>query len=387
MKNTTFLNNELISELLSVTKGPCISLYLPTHRGFAEKKQDIGQFKTLVKQAEKSLSRALAEPNIQKHLEPFEDLSIDREFWNQTAEGIAIFSSPDYFKIVNLHEPVEPLAIVAESFHTKPLRHYLQTLERYHVLGLNLKEFKLYEGNRHLLREVELAADIPKTLVEALGEELTEKHSTVASYGGTGNQSVEMHHGHGGKKAEIDKDTERFFRIVAANIEEHYSKPTGWPLILAALPEHHNTFQKVNKNSYLHPKAIAINPTAISTDKLKTLAWEILEPEYAQKQATEVDRFNRARAAQKGSDDHKEVAHAALEGKVDTLLVEANRHVEVKITNLISGNTKAQILKKPAVDDLLDDLGELVIKMGGKVIVLPKEKMPSESGLAAIYRY
>jgi hypothetical protein len=39
------------------------------------------------------------------------------------------------------------------------------------------------------------------------------------------------------------------------------------------------------------------------------------------------------------------------------------------------------------VDDLLDDMGELVIKMGGQVMVLPAEKMPSETGLAAIFRY
>jgi hypothetical protein len=35
----------------------------------------------------------------------------------------------------------------------------------------------------------------------------------------------------------------------------------------------------------------------------------------------------------------------------------------------------------------VDDMGELVIKMGGQVMVLPKDKMPSETGLAAIFRY
>jgi hypothetical protein len=44
-------------------------------------------------------------------------------------------------------------------------------------------------------------------------------------------------------------------------------------------------------------------------------------------------------------------------------------------------------MMNPKVDDLLDDMGELVIKMGGRVMVLPTGKMPSESGLAAIFRY
>jgi hypothetical protein len=39
------------------------------------------------------------------------------------------------------------------------------------------------------------------------------------------------------------------------------------------------------------------------------------------------------------------------------------------------------------VDDLLDDLGALVVKMGGNVLAIPEERMPSRTGLAAIYRY
>jgi hypothetical protein len=61
--------------------------------------------------------------------------------------------------------------------------------------------------------------------------------------------------------------------------------------------------------------------------------------------------------------------------------------IAIRITNPVTGNTQKKDLTNPKVDDLLDDMGELVIKMGGSVIVLPTDKMPSETGLAAIYRY
>ena len=138
---------------------------------------------------------------------------------------------------------VQELAVVADVFNTKPLRQYLQSADRYHVLGLSLHEIRLFEGNRHSLVEVDLPSDFPRTIVEALGDELTEKHTTVASYGGTGAESSDMHHGHGGKKDEVDKDAERFFNIIAGTIHEKYSKPSGLPLILAALPEHHSLFK------------------------------------------------------------------------------------------------------------------------------------------------
>jgi hypothetical protein len=263
----------------------------------------------------------------------------------------------------------------------------LQSVDRYHVLGLSHHDIRLFEGNRHSLVEIKLPANIPKTITEALGDELTEKHSTVASYGGTGGESSSMHHGHGGKKEEEGKDTERFFRLIANVIYENYSKPTGWPLILAALPEHHNLFQKLNNNPMLLPKGIPMNPTSVSMDKLITMAWKTMEPEYLQKLDNLADRFEQAKANGKGSDDYKEVAVAAVEGRVDTLLSEADRMIAVRITNLVTGNTQKKDLDNPKVDDLLDDMGELVTKMGGRVLILPSERMPSQTGLAAIFRY
>ena len=117
------------------------------------------------------------------------------------------------------------------------------------------------------------------------------------------------------------------------------------------------------------------------------MAWEIMEHEYNLKLDSLVARFEQARVNGKGSDDYKEVAVAAVEGRVDTLIVEADRIIPVRITNLVTGNTQKKDLINPKVDDLLDDMGELVMKMGGQVMVLPTGKMPSETGLAAIFRY
>jgi hypothetical protein len=381
------LTKELIQELLAADQAPCLSLYMPTHRKHPENLQDIILFKNLVRQMKESLLQKYSAGEVQKHLEPFETLADDKDTWNHTFDGLAVFSATGLFKVVGVHKSFEELAIVADSFHTKPLRQYLQSLDHFYVLGLTLHDIRLFEGNRHSLTEVELTADTPKTITEALGDELTDKHTTVASYGGSGGESSPMHHGHGGRKEETEKDTERFFRVVANTIYEQYTKPSGWPLILAALTEHHSLFQKVNKNPLLLANGIAINPSSVSPDKLASMAWEIMEPEYNLKLDSVVARFEQARANGKGSDDYKEVAVAAVEGRVDTLIVETDRIIPVRITNLVTGNTQKKDLINPKVDDLLDDMGELVMKMGGQVMILPTGKMPSETGLAAIFRY
>lgn len=381
------LTRELIEELLSVKHTPCLSLYMTTHRSHPENLQDPIRFQNLVKQLEKSLLEQHSAMDIEKFLEPFERLGNDKEFWSHTLDGLAVLGSAEFFKVIKLPITVQEFAVVADSFHTKALRKYLQSEDRYHVLSLGLNNIRLFEGSRHSLVEVELHPDIPKTITEALGSELTEKHSTVASYGGVGGESSDMHHGHGGKKAEVDKDAERFFRVIASAIYDHYSKPSGLPLILAALPEHHSLFQKVNKNPSLLPTSITVNTESISTDKLIELAWEVMEPDYLRKLESLAQKFQQAKANDLGSDNIKEVVEAAKAGRVDTLLVEADRVIAERLRNKVTGTFKQADSTQPILDDLLDDIGELVTRMDGKVMIMPAEKMPAKTGLAAIFRY
>ncbi len=381
------LTKELIQELLTTEEEPCLSLYMSTDRTHPENLRNPIKFKNLVNQMEESLLQKYSANEVEAYLEPFEDLAKDNNVWNDTKDGLAVFSTKEMFKVVVLDKSVEELAMVADSFHTKPLRQYLQSVDHFHLLGLTLHDIQLFKGDRYSLCEIELTDDIPITITDALGDELTDKHTTVGSYGGIGGDNSTMHHGHGGKKVETEKDAERFFRVVANTIYEHFSKPTGWPLILAALPEHHNLFHKVNKNPLLLANGIEINPSSVSPEQLAKMAWEIMKPEYDLKLDSLVARFEQARANGKGSDDYKTVAVAAVEGRVETLIVESDRIIPVRITNLVTGNTQKKDLINPKVDDLLDDMGELVIKMGGQVMVLPTEKIPSETGLAAIFRY
>lgn len=381
------LTEKRIQDLLEIEKAPCLSLYMPTYRNHPDNRQDPIRFKNLLKEMEQSLLQKYSAEETKTHLAPLEKFTEDNYFWNNSLDGLAIFSAPNFFDVVKLPTSVETLAIVADSFHTKPLREYVQSTDRYHLLGLSLDEFKLYEGNRHSIEEIELSNDIPRTLEDALGEELTDEHHTVASYGGSVGEGNAMHHGHGGKKDQVELDAERFFRVVSKEVEEKFSNPIGIPLILAALPEHHHLFQKVNKNSALVAEGVQVNPSSVSKEKLATMAWKIMEPAYQEKLSDFASRYREAQAAEKGTADYKELAVAAVEGRIATLLVEADRIIAARITNLVTGNTQKKDMDNPRVDDLLDDMSELVMKMGGNVVVLPANNMPTDTGLAGIFRY
>jgi len=373
--------------LLTVNNGqPCLSLYQPTHRHHPGNQEDPIRFRNLIKQLDQSLQQQYSTQEIAALLEPFEALARDHEFWNNTVDGLAVFGAPGFFQAFGMQRTTRELAVVAESFHTKPMVSFLQSADRFQVLALNLQEIKMFEGNRDALHEIALAPGVPRTLKDALGEELTEPHQTVASYGGTGNGNMAMHHGHGDKKDEMDIDAERFFRMVGHIIFEKYSQPSGLPLILAALPEHQGHFRKYSQNPFLLEEGIKIHPDALPMDDFRERAWNIFKPQYQTRLTALTDEFAIAKSKGLGHEDIEKVAEAAALGQIATLLIEADRQIPGRIDDS-SGKTELTDLGHPEIDDLLDDLGELVLKTGGRVVVIPANQMPTATGVAATLRF
>ncbi len=379
------LANDYLTKLLAVQEPPCLSLYQPTHRHHPENQQDPIRFRNLLKSLEDSLQRRFPEGEVQPLLAPFRALAGDRNFWNHTLDGLAVLGAPGMFQVYQLQRPVAELAVVANSFHIKPLIRILQSADRYQVLGLNRQEIRLFEGNRDALDEVELAQDFPRTITEALGKDLTEPHITVSSHG-TGAGGTPMRHGHGSKKDEVDIDTERFFRAVDRAILERYSKPSGLPLLLAALPEYHTLFRQISHNPLLMHEGIDTYPDALPLDALRERAWSAVEPRYHARLAKLVDEFLEAKAKGIGADTVAKISEAAVARRVATLLIEADRQVPGRI-NTETGGVELDSLLEPDVDDLLDDVAEIVLKAGGHVVIVPAERMPTQTGIAAIYRF
>ena len=385
------ITHDAITDILASTDTPCVSLYQPTHRRHPENQQDPIRYKNLVQQIETELLQNHEKRVIDPLIEKFQELSSDSQFWNHRTDGLAILASPTDFHVFELQQTTPKLLVVADSFHTKPLLRALRSTDRFQVLCLSRGEVALYEGNRHSLDPVELE-HVPKTIEEALGEELTEPHQTVASYGdGSGGPhskhgSPAMFHGHGDSKDEMPIDRERFFRAIDRAVLEHHSRPSGLPLILAALPEHHAHFRTLSHNPYLAENGVTIDPISLSTDQLRKHAWQAIAPLHDERLAELFDSYHVSKAHQQGSDELDEIVPAALEGRVGVLFVQADH----ELPGRIDSHTGKAILAANGelkVDDVLDDLAETVLRMSGEVIVLGPDEMPTDSGVAATYRY
>lgn len=371
--------------VLEKREPPCLSLYQPTHRQHPDNTQDPIRFRNLVKAMEESLRQRYPNREIRSLLAPFHALADDREFWNHTLDGLAILAAPDSFSVYRLQRPVAELVVVADSFHTKPLLRIVQSADRYQILGLDRHAYTMYEGNRDHVDELPPESDEPREIGAILNIEPGGLERTIRTYGPSGSAGL-TRHGTDVRQDAIDADTERFFRAVDRLVQERYSKPSGLPLLLAALPEHHSLFRQVSQNPSLMPESLATHPGALSADALREQAWALMLPHYLERLDALLEKFGAARAKGQSSADVSDIARAAAGGRVATLLIEADRVIPGTF-DAASGAIAEGRLSDPAVDDLLDDIGECVLKASGEVIIVPAERMPERSGLAAIFRY
>lgn len=374
------------AHLVAIQSLPCISLYQSTHRQHPANVEDPIRFRNSLKELKSQLSGAYDSERVRAILKPFEQLAGDAGFWNRRGDGLAIFASLDGFELFEFSRPVQDRLIVADSFHTKPLVRILQSADRFQVLSLSRHEATLYEGNRDGLESL----DTP-TLVSSIEDVWVDRRSSstqeVGSYGkqaGVGGTAV--HHGHEPKSNAGDTDVLRFFRAVDQSVLELHSRPSKLPLVLVALPDSQADFRRISSNPCLLKASITQDPKSLDHEELRLAAWNAIQPSYLERLAEFVERFGTARSREQGSGDLSDIAKAVVANQVETLLVDADRVVP----GTLDRNTGAIEFNGEAgshVDDLLDDLAEMVMAKGGEVVVVPSDRMPTTTGLAAIFRF
>jgi hypothetical protein len=236
-----------------------------------------------------------------------------------------------------------------------------------------------------MLDRIDVAPAAGEAIAEAQDKDREESNLSVWTHGSDSAQAG-VYQSQGSEERAVDSAAERFFRTVDRAILKHHSRASGLPLLLASLPQHQSLFRRISHNPLLMRTGIEIDPHALNVEALRERAWRVVEPDYLERLAGLVEMFGSAQAKRLGSADLTRVADAAVAGRVATLLVEAERHIPGRIDST-SGEVSFEDLAKPEVDDLLDDIAEIVLRNRGQVVIVPAERMPTDTGLAAIYRF
>lgn len=362
------------------SEGPFVSLYQTT-QVYPLDKGNIITFKNLVKEASVELETLYGRRAVEQFIEPLQDIINDLDFWVYATQGIALYLNKDECLVFRLNQPVENQVIVSQSLYIRPVVAAFQNQIDAYILALSKDNFKIYHCDFYSIDKVELDKSIETTLTAVLGDQKTD---AFVGFGSTGTRnSTGLFYGQGGKKEEVDIDTEKFFRYVDKTVFDELSKKKPVPVILTTTNKNQTIFRKISNNPHLMPEGITLSPESLSEEELCENAREILQPEKQKRLKKLVERAGKALADKRASDRIDEVADAAISNQIDTLLIDYDKRYIAAIDW-----QSMKITRKDANHgtDLFEEIAQVVLKNRGKVYIVDSSMMPTTTGICAIYR-
>ena len=366
------ITNAFPPKILENESDISISLYMPTHRTSPDNNQDLVRFKNMLSTLDKQLNDSEHRQTIMRQLNT---IAKDLNFWIHNLDGLVFLINESEMEIYRLPRSVQEYLFIGESFYLKPLIMNYQSDHQYFALGLARDHFKLFKGNRYGFVEVALPEDDEVTLKEVLGDQVDGRTLNFGGYGGKDTQ----YHGHNARSEEIKVDTERYFRFVDKYIHDNYTNKYKIPLILVSLPEHQGLFRSLSQNKRLLDQGINQDYQSITEQDFKPLVWKVLEPIYLNKTEQLVQRFHEG----KSTSNLKEILVALGEQRVKTLVLELDKqllgHVDFTKQRYVNDEIEGE--------DMLNTIASYCLKNNIEVVILPKDRMPTESGCFAIFHY
>jgi hypothetical protein len=357
---------------------PCVSIYVPTHRGGSP--EDRHHFDGAIHSTRGQL-KELSARDLDPLLAPIHELSTP-EFWKSTSLGLAIFRSRDHFACYRLPTQVPELALVADSFHIRPLLRFLQSNQRYYLLSLSQNRVAFFKGGAEGLAPVDLD-HMPRSLEGALGTE--DRERSIHVHQGSRGSSNPIYGGGSKSDSSRDEDLARFFRAVDRALWPVLSHETV-PLILASTERELPLFRSISRYSHIAEEPLHGNFADARMEDMHAKAWPIVQRIVEERTDEVRKRYDALVSKARALDEIRGIASFAVQGRVYQLLLERDAHVWGKL-DPANGALELHGATRVKGDDVLDDLAEAVLVRGGEVFAVEKARMPSKSPVAAILRW
>lgn len=364
--------------------GPCVSIYMPTHRTDAE--QNRIRFKNLYGEAEKmTAAMGTGDMDVDERMEPARSLLGNQAFWRHQSDGIALFLSAEIFETYRLPMEFEELVVVTDRFHIKPLVPFITSNARFYVLAVSQMCVRLFQCTRQGIQEV-APKGIPEGLSDALKYDDPEKQLQFhTGAGGTGGKRPAVFHGHGAGADDAKDRILRYFRQVDKGLYGVLQDETS-PLVLASVDYLLPIYKEANSYPHLLEQGISGNPDEMGEKELHNKAWALVEPYFKKAQEDAAGRYRDFVGTGRTSKDLREIVSAAVYGRIAVLFL-AKGIQQWGRFDPENGRVEVHQAQTPGDEDLLDLAAVQTLLKGGEVYVLDQKKVPDDAAVAALFRY
>jgi hypothetical protein len=350
----------------------CVTIVLPTTRLTQEIGASIIELKNLGKEAVRQLKEASFDKRkIAAIEEQLEDLAGDQDFWAHQATSLALYVTPENLISFRLPTRLDAFVEVADRFHIKPLIRALAFPDVAFILALSENSARVVELHGDLPAEIIPVSGMPKDM-DASGAR--NKSRDVSPGGRFQGRAGETFH-----RRNYSRQIDAALRPLLAGRDI--------PLILSSVDEFDTIYRSVNTYEHLASEIIRGNPDRLSVSELAEKARPVLQRLDAAKIGTLKDLYRTREKQGRAGADLAQVARAAAQGAVDTLLVD----IDAVIDGTLDETTGAIAVAKGAsaeTYDIVDEIAGLALRFGGRAIGVRKGDLPvATSPVAAIYRY
>jgi hypothetical protein len=379
-----FIKNEL-SDLAAVRPGPCISIYMPTHRVPMEIQQDRLRLKNLLRKSEETLTaQGLRLPEAKKLLEPAEKLLGHQVFWKGQQDGLAIFLAPEFERFYPLPVDFPELVAVGERFHLKPLLKLLGGGEFY-ILALSQNEVRFFQASRFSVSEVKVEG-MPGSLAEALRYDDPQKQLQfhTGTQKATGDRAA-IFHGHGVGTDDSKTNLLRFFQQVDRSLHSMLREEQA-PLVLAGVDYLLPIYHEASSYANLLDSGLLGSPEGLSGAELHQRAWAVLQPHFQRIREEAAAKYRQLAGTGKASHDLKEIVPAAYHGRIESLFVAVGLQAWGSFDPATADIRLVQ-QDEPGSEDLMDFAAIHTLMQGGQVFSVEAGEVPDGPPAAAVFRY
>jgi len=401
------LDRDLLLELAGHQGWPSVSFFLPMHRLPRETAEDRLRLKNLVRNAcEQLVKSGMRDTEADAACSPVRDLLEDDAFWRETAEGMALFVSPDETRALKVDISLPEQVTVGDRYYLRPLMNAHRIDERFWALALDKNGSRLFRGDRSAIEQVDLK-DTPLSFEEAMKYEDAERNLTQHSFASGRVSSRGRQHegsnyaGYGGAKDVDVEQTTRFARLVERGVTEAIGEGTT-PLLLFGNERLLAAYREVNRYPSLAKQQVTGSSDYLSAAQIQSTALEQLSSEFALQISAELDELTNLEGSSLTSHDPTEIVAAAASGRVKTLFFDESvgpfgvfdrESFEVDVVcaqspRYLRESKDPQYL--PGDTDCGWDLVDLAAAEtalhGGEVRAFTGENPPVQ-GVAAVYRY
>lgn len=389
MENLTLDQLKLLAQQ---TQSPSISIFLPTHHAGQDTQQDPIRFKNLLREAERQfLDKGTGPREVSELLQPAQELLEDAFFWQHQRDGLAVFIAPDDFHYYHLPFRVEELLVFAQSYYVKPILPLFTNNGHYYILAISQDAVRLFEGTRYSIGQIDLPDDVPESLEEALKFDDPEKqlqfHSGTSRSMERGGIRSGTLHGQGAGEEEQKERIEQYLKLVDTALKSIFHEEQA-PLVLAGVDYLLPIYHKVSKYANIMQEGIIGSPEHLRPEELQEQAWSIVEPYFREEMEKVIELYQQLANTDKATDNLEEIVAAAFDGRVDKLILA----VGTQVWGIFKRDTRKVVhyqQRQSQEDDLplLDFAAMQTLQNSGTVYALTQDEMPTESAIAAVFRY